>query len=246
MRTLRIDALPHRVVASSREKTRQPIVVFSAIGGRVMRLLGLQAFSSSLDLCRAVGIAIVVCPAIMVLSLRVGVIVGVALVSWPAMRIRRARFLRRRAIERDMPMVIDLLNLAVQSGLTIGASLAYVVAALDSPVCEVYGRGLQQLTQGRRLFDVLEDCEDELGEAAFGLTSALQSAERYGSPLGETLAQLVLETRFDQERRAEQSARRLSVHLLFPVAGCILPAFALLTVAPLLAGSIGTLADSFH
>jgi tight adherence protein C len=145
-----------------------------------------------------------------------------------------------------MPMIVDLLNLAVQSGLTVGAALSYVVRSVESPVSDVCRAGLQELQQGRRLSDVLESCERRLGDDALALTSALHAAERYGSPLSETLAQLVQETRFDQERRAEQSARRLSVQLLFPVAGCILPAFALLTVAPLLAGSFGTLADSFR
>jgi tight adherence protein C len=145
-----------------------------------------------------------------------------------------------------MPLVIDLMHLGVGSGLTVGAALRYVVDNVESPVCDVYRIGLAQVDQGRRLAEVLEDCEARLGVSAMSLTSALLSAERYGSPIGTTLAQLAHETRFDQERRAEQAARRLSVQLIFPLAGCILPAFALLTAAPLLAGSIGSLATSFH
>ena len=37
--------------------------------------------------------------------------------------------------------------------------------------------------------------------------------------------------------RAEEAARRVPVKLLFPLVLCVLPAFALLTVAPLLAGA---------
>ena len=36
-------------------------------------------------------------------------------------------------------------------------------------------------------------------------------------------------------------ARRVPVQLLFPLVACVLPAFALLTVVPLLAGTLRTL-----
>ena len=42
-------------------------------------------------------------------------------------------------------------------------------------------------------------------------------------------------------RRAASSARRVPVTLLFPLVFCTLPAFALLTVAPLLAGGLRSL-----
>ena len=40
---------------------------------------------------------------------------------------------------------------------------------------------------------------------------------------------------------AEEAARRIPVKLLFPLVGCTLPAFALLTVAPLVAGALRSL-----
>lgn len=239
----RIDQLPRRATGMPDKPVRQPMM---RAGEFLMALPGLRAITPDPVMYRAVGASVIACPAIGVLSTRAALVLAVALVGGTFLRSRAQERRRRRAIERDMPMIIDLVNLSIQSGLTVGAALGYVARAVDSPVSDVFRRGLHLLEQGSRLMDVLSFCEIELGDEALGLTSALQSSERFGSPLGETLEQLVQETRFDLERRAETVARQLSVQLLFPVAGCILPAFALLTAAPLIAGSFGTLAASFH
>ena len=88
---------------------------------------------------------------------------------------------------------------------------------------------------------------DDRGQAAvelalvLPLVAALLASERYGAPLLDGLARLAAELRSDRRRRAEEAARRVPVKLLFPLVFCTLPAFALLTVAPLLAGALGSL-----
>jgi hypothetical protein len=44
-----------------------------------------------------------------------------------------------------------------------------------------------------------------------------------------------------RRRRAEEDARRLPVQLLFPLVLCVLPAFGLLAVVPLLLASLQSL-----
>ena len=62
--------------------------------------------------------------------------------------------------------------------------------------------------------------------------------ERYGAPLGPALERIAADVRRRRQRRAEEAARKVPVALLFPLVLCILPAFALLTVAPLIAGAL--------
>ena len=66
----------------------------------------------------------------------------------------------------------------------------------------------------------------------------LVASERYGVPLTEGLDRVAREARLERRRRAEERARRLPVLLLFPLVLCVLPAFGLLTVVPLLVGSL--------
>jgi tight adherence protein C len=59
--------------------------------------------------------------------------------------------------------------------------------------------------------------------------------------LGPALERLGAELKLDRRRRAEEEARRVPVRLLGPLVACILPAFGLLTVVPLLAASLKAL-----
>jgi tight adherence protein C len=91
------------------------------------------------------------------------------------------------------------------------------------------------------LADALDDIPVRVGDEARPLIGALVHSDRYGAPLLDGLVRLSAELRNDRRRRAEEAARRVPVKLLFPLVFCTLPAFALLTVAPLLAGALRAL-----
>lgn len=98
------------------------------------------------------------------------------------------------------------------------------------------------MATGARLADALERLPDDLGDDAVRpLVAAITDAERYGAALGPTLDRLADDARRSRQRRAEEAARRIPVKLLFPLITCILPAFGLLTVAPLIAGGLRAL-----
>ncbi|MDP8938520.1 MAG: type II secretion system F family protein, partial [Actinomycetota bacterium] len=87
----------------------------------------------------------------------------------------------------------------------------------------------------------LDDVPARAGEAVRPLVAALIASERYGAPLVAGLERLAGEVRADRRRRAEEAARKVPVKLLFPLVACTLPAFALLTVAPLVASAVRSL-----
>ena len=64
------------------------------------------------------------------------------------------------------------------------------------------------------------------------LADTLRTSTRLGTPVAPALARLATEVRADVRRRAEARARTIPVRLCFPLVGCVLPAFALLTVVP--------------
>jgi tight adherence protein C len=145
------------------------------------------------------------------------------------------------AVRRSLPEAVDLLNLAVGAGLTVPLAVAAVGRRHQGPVGAELARVAREVEGGRRCADALEDAAARLGPDARPVLSALVASERYGAPLADSLARLAGDVRADQRRRAEESARRVPVKLLFPLVLCVLPAFALLTVAPLLAGALGSL-----
>jgi tight adherence protein C len=145
------------------------------------------------------------------------------------------------AIAADLPDVVDLLVLGVGSGLTVHLAVSRVASRASGPLAEELRRVVDEVALGRRLADALDDVPARAGEAVRPLVGALVASERYGAPLGAGLTRLSEEVRRDRRRRAEETARRIPVKLLFPLVTCTLPAFGLLTVAPLIASAVRSL-----
>jgi tight adherence protein C len=168
-------------------------------------------------------------------------IVGTVVWSLPALGTRRRHRRERAALLRHLPEVTDLFVLAVGAGLTVPLAVAAVSRRAPGPFAAELARVVEEVGFGRRLGDALSDVPERLGEEARPLLAALIASDRYGAPLLDGLVRLSAELRSDRRRRAEEAARRVPVKLLFPLVFCTLPAFALLTVAPLLAGALRAL-----
>ena len=110
-------------------------------------------------------------------------------------------------------------------------------------LAEALGAAVRATQVGVTLDDALAAVTLRLGEPVRGVIGALVGSARDGVPLEPALVRLADDARRARRRAAEERARRLPVRLLFPLIGCVLPAFALLTVVPLLAGALGGLAD---
>jgi tight adherence protein C len=159
----------------------------------------------------------------------------------PALHTRRERARRADAVVRSLPEVVDLFHLAIASGLTVPLAVDAVVRRSDGPLVEELALALDEVALGSRLGDALHDVPARAGEVTRPLVAALVASDRYGAPLAEALARLATEVRADRRRRAEEAARKVPVKMLFPLVCCVLPAFGLLTLAPLIAGALAAL-----
>ena len=142
---------------------------------------------------------------------------------------------RRRHVDdemaRQVAVVVDLVGVGVAAGHT--PYLAIELGARWSP--PLVARDLDAVVGACAMGQSFDEALGELGRrspAARGLAETLRTSARLGSPAAPALARLAIELRADLRRRAEARARTVPVRLCFPLVGCILPAFALLTVVP--------------
>ncbi|MDQ6698216.1 MAG: type II secretion system F family protein [Actinomycetota bacterium] len=180
------------------------------------------------------GLALVVSP---IAAVAVG---AISILAGGAAGQRRRRVHEARIVA-SLPETIDLFMLAAGAGLPVQRALAVVAARADGPVGAELQAAARRVELGARTTEALEAVAEALGDSVRPLVSALCASERYGTPLVAALERLAIEARTDQRRRAEEAARRVPVRLLFPLVLCTLPAFALLTVVPLLIGAFATL-----
>lgn len=181
--------------------------------------------------------------AVVALAVHPVVGVGIGLMVWIAPHRRRAQQHRQEQAEiiEELPEAIDLLRLAISSGLNVHLAVAAVGERLVGPVGLALADTAQQVHRGIRLSDALEPLPDTVGEPVRPLIRVLIDGDRYGTELEPALAQLAVDSRLLRRRRAEEQARRLPLRLLVPLVTCILPAFILLTLAPVLAETLTTL-----
>ena len=146
----------------------------------------------------------------------------------------RARVARRRtevAVQRELPVVLDLLGVAVGAGCTPYLAIEATVRWAPPDLAARFERVLRACRLGAAFPDAL----DELARTTPLLqpvVDALLASDRLGAPVGPALARLAEEERATSRRQAEAHARRVPVRLLFPLVFLVLPAFGLLTVVP--------------
>ena len=156
---------------------------------------------------------------------------------------RRPRVQRRRdgEVVEQLPDVVDLLRLTTMAGLPVPLALTVVGDRPGGPVGQAFCETAVRLRRGAAMAEVLPRLAEACGRPARSLVDALADHDRYGTALGPSLDRLAVESRLKRRRQAEEAARRLPVLLLFPLVLTTLPAFLLLAVVPLVAGSLSSL-----
>ncbi len=155
-----------------------------------------------------------------------------------AWRAQRRRVADAELVRRGLPEVVDLFVVGIGAGLNVPLALRAIGPLCPAPFDDALGATVSETDLGVRTADALDGLPRRLGEPVRPLSSALIASERYGVPLTASLERLADEVRRERRRHAEASARRVPVKLLFPLVFCSLPALALLSVAPLIAGAL--------
>jgi tight adherence protein C len=153
------------------------------------------------------------------------------------LRDRRRRTQEADALRRELPLALDLLQVAVTAGSTPYRAVELVARWGPPTTGAAFGAVLDATRIGRSLTDALAALATGHPPLA-PVAEVLRVSDRLGAPAAPALTRLAQEVRADLRRRAESRARTLPVKLLFPLVFLVLPAFGLLTVVPALLGAL--------
>jgi tight adherence protein C len=155
-------------------------------------------------------------------------------------------FMERRAVARrdaettrELPVVVDLLAVGVGAGCTPYLSVEVAAQWAPPPLAGQLDGVRRDCSLGVGFSDALDRMATAHAPLR-ALVDALLASERYGAPVGDALARLAVEERASLRRRAEARARTVPVKLLFPLVFLVLPAFALLSVIPVLLAGLNS------
>jgi Flp pilus assembly protein TadB len=172
-------------------------------------------------------------------------VAGLVVLGWPSWReasaVRRSRSEQRHEVVRTLPETADLIGLGIGAGMSVRAAVRHAAAWIDEPYHGVFAASLRRAEAGESFADALDAASVDLDPAGRPLINLLVAAESDGGVLAAGLARVSDEARHRRRSAAEIRARRLPVTMLLPLVLCVLPAFGLLAVAPLVLASLGDL-----
>ena len=172
------------------------------------------------------------------LGLVVGWRVGVALEG----RAARAGSIDAR---RTLPFALDRLSTCLLAGMSVERAIRVIAPATPGRLGDALNDGLAALDIGMTRAQAYQRIADRAGiEEVRSLTAALTRAERFGTSLADALVAQARELRSRARAAAEAEARTAPVKLIFPLVFCFLPAFVLLTIAPIAISAIRTLSKA--
>jgi tight adherence protein C len=143
---------------------------------------------------------------------------------------------RARRIRHELPALLDLLRVMVESGSSLAEALAAVGARTRGPLAAEWRGVGREVALGEPLERALAGMAERAPLAEVrALNAALDRARRHGAPLAETLSAQARDARFSLARHAREEAARAGPKIQLVVALLLVPSVLLLVAAALLA-----------
>ncbi len=225
-----------RLLSSESLPSRSPKAVLAVLGRFLSR-----GVVDPQDEALVGGVALTALVAVPVLGAAAGLLMIAGLVA--AIYVRRRSRSRQRLlqVERHLPEVIDLLSLVISTGRPTAAAFADIAPRVAEPFRSELNAVVRRTSAGEPFVDAARRMRDCLGDSVAPVLYAVTAAEIDGTPLRPALQRAADEAHRRRRVRAQEAARRAPVLMLFPLVFCVLPAFCLLTVVPLLLGTVAEL-----
>ena len=147
----------------------------------------------------------------------------------------RKKHIWQRSIQRDLPFCLDLLTLAMDAGMDFTAALGRIVGKIGlTPLGRELTFALREIQLGKRRGDALRDFARRVDVPEAGTVAAsLIQAEEMGASLGPILRILAAQQRERRSQRAEETAMKAPVKILFPLVMCHFPCVLIVLAVPI-------------
>jgi tight adherence protein C len=152
----------------------------------------------------------------------------------PDLWLARRAAARAEAIRRQLPALLDLLRVTIESGSSLAGALARVGRRTHGPLSDEWRAVGRQVALGVPLDRALTAMAKRapLPETR-ALVAALDRARRHGAPLADTLAAQARDARFARVTQAREQAARAGPKIQLVVALLLVPSVLLLVAAAL-------------
>lgn len=164
--------------------------------------------------------------------LAIPLMVGIGYLA-PDLAVYNSGLKRTEEIRLKLPDALDLLDLCVESGLSLQAAMAKVAEVQSGPVAQEFARVLQEMRLGVARADALQALADRATQEDLRqLVAAIIQAESLGIPIAGVLKEQANEMRAKRSSRARELAQKVPVKILAPLMLCFLPGLFIIILGP--------------
>ncbi len=146
---------------------------------------------------------------------------------------------RRAAVRRDLPHVVELFAATLRAGAAPGDGIALVCAALPGPAADRLSGVAARLALGLEPGQVWSVLADDPHLGPLGRT--LARAHSSGAPVVAAVERLADDLARSARADTEERARAVGVKAALPLGLCLLPAFVLIGIVPLVVALLANL-----
>lgn len=171
-------------------------------------------------------------------TMKVTVSLGMALLGFylPDLFLNNVIARRQQSIMRAFPDALDLLLICVESGMSVEAAFQRVaseIGAQSSELAEEFGLTTAELSYLPDRRQAFENLAQRCGHSGVkSVATALNQAEKYGTPMGQALRIAAQENREMRMAEAEKKAASLPAKLTVPMIVFFLPCLFVVILGP--------------
>ncbi|CAM4016511.1 Type II secretion protein F [Bordetella tumbae] len=163
---------------------------------------------------------------------------GAMLLAWilgSVVRLRADVRRRRKSIDRDLPFVLDMMTLCVESGLGLHSALQQAERhGVPGYLREELVHALSDMRAGMPRVAALRALADRCNcPSVHRWIAALIQADGLGMSIGMLLREHASQCRTDRFQRAEKLALEAPVKMLLPLIACIFPCTFIVLAFPI-------------
>jgi tight adherence protein C len=152
---------------------------------------------------------------------------------YPNLQLYNEEHYRNLEIARRLPSSVDLLVLAVESGMNLLGALKLIAEKENGPVADELSRVLREVELGQSRVAALTALRERANEPTIrGFAGALIQAETLGIGIGPVLKEQSVLLRKVRREQAREQAQKIPVKILFPIMLCFVPSIFLIVLGP--------------
>ncbi|MFC6038752.1 type II secretion system F family protein [Paenisporosarcina macmurdoensis] len=149
---------------------------------------------------------------------------------------------RRLAIQKMMPDFFDMVNLSIEAGMGLDASILKVCNQTKGPLSEEFLQTLDDMKLGKSRREAYADLRSRVPVHQFqSIITSLIQADILGVGMAKVIRSLTVRIREQRTQLAREQAMKAPVKMIFPMMLFIFPAIFIVMLGPLIIYLIQTL-----